>query len=170
MATITGHSVPIHELKIRELDIQGLKKRSEFLAVARGRKAVRRALIVQSKKTPTLIADADPESVRIGFTVTKRVGNSVVRNRVRRRMREAARQIFPGLAKPGTDYVLIGRAATLTASFPDILNDLTRALEALAKPAKRPHNKGASSAKSDREPLASLSQANGEKRSQDHEA
>lgn len=66
--------------------------------------------------------------MRLGITVTKKVGNAVRRNRVRRRLRAAAVQVLPVHAKLGYDYVLIGRAATLTRPFPDLLADLGRAL------------------------------------------
>ena len=55
--------------------------------------------------------------MRVGFTVTKKVGNAVVRNRVKRRLRAVAAEVFPRLGRAGTDYVVIGRLATLTRPF-----------------------------------------------------
>ena len=65
---------------------------------------------------------------RAGFTVTKRVGNSVVRNRVRRRLREAARLVLAERPIAGFDLVLIGREGTVARPFADLLADVERAL------------------------------------------
>ncbi len=70
----------------------------------------------------------DDAPLRIGFTVTKKVGNAVVRNRVRRRLREAARLLLPQLGLRGADLVLIGRDATRTRDFARLGEDLRRAL------------------------------------------
>jgi ribonuclease P protein component len=76
------------------------------------------------------LAHDDPATAaRIGFTVTKRVGNSVVRNRVRRRLREAARLVLAARPVAGYDLVLIGREGTIKRPFPDLLADVERALE-----------------------------------------
>jgi ribonuclease P protein component len=79
-------------------------------------------LVLQALKR----GDTDP--VRVGFTVTKRVGNAVVRNRVRRRLREAARLTLAERELVGVDLVLIGREATLTRNFAALREDLRRAL------------------------------------------
>ncbi len=65
---------------------------------------------------------------RLGFTVTKKIGPAVVRNRIRRRLREAARVVFPENAAAGFDYVAIARPAALTAEFSVLLDDMKRAL------------------------------------------
>jgi ribonuclease P protein component len=68
---------------------QRLKRRAEFLHVAaKGRKAPMPGLVLQA------LARNDAAPVRLGFTVTKKVGNAVVRNRTRRRLREAARLLM----------------------------------------------------------------------------
>jgi ribonuclease P protein component len=68
------------------------------------------------------------DTVRVGFTVTKKVGDAVRRNRAKRRLREVARAVLPLYAVGGTDYVLIGRDATLTRPFADLIEDLKTAL------------------------------------------
>ncbi len=66
--------------------------------------------------------------MRVGFTVTRRVGNAVVRNRAKRRLRAAAAAVFPRLGRSGTDYVVIGRLGTLERPFPDLMKDLEQAI------------------------------------------
>lgn len=66
--------------------------------------------------------------MRAGFTVTKRVGNSVTRNRLKRRLREIARAVIPMHGHAGADHVLIGRDAGLTRDFALLLADLEKAL------------------------------------------
>lgn len=100
-----------------------LRKRRDFLAAARGRRASGTALSLQARRreeSGTLVP-------RIGFTVTKKVGNAVVRNRVRRRLREAARQLAAHVAKPDHDYVIIGRRDALDAPFDQLLRELEAA-------------------------------------------
>ena len=101
-----------------------LKRRDDFLrAAAKGRKAAMPGVVLQA------LAHDDPAGPsRLGFTVTKRVGNSVTRNRVRRRLREAARLVLRERPVDGHDLVLIGREATIRRPFPDLLDDLGRAL------------------------------------------
>jgi ribonuclease P protein component len=69
--------------------------------------------------------------IRVGITASRKVGNAVARNRVRRRLREAARLVLPACAAQGRDYVLVGRAATLHRPFPALLEDLQAALRRL---------------------------------------
>ena len=95
-----------------------LKHRAEFLRAAqRGRKAAMPSLVVQA------FFRGDDAPVRLGFTVTKKVGNSVVRNRTRRRMREAARLLLRDAAPSGVDLVLIGRDSTRKRPFPQLIED-----------------------------------------------
>lgn len=105
-----------------------LKKRSEFLAVAKGVRAARRAFVLQSNCDPQ--SHADP---RVGYTVTKRTGNSVERSRIKRRLRAAIAALAPDLAKAGCDYVLIGRRAALDISFADLQKDLAASFQRVHK-------------------------------------
>ena len=110
--------------------LRRLKARSEFTtAAAKGSRAHRPTLSLQRH------ARGDGEAVTgVGFTVTKKEGNSVERNRIRRRLREAARMIVPEHGSSGIDYVVIGRRALLDSPFPSLLNDLK---EALAEASRR---------------------------------
>ena len=70
-------------------------------------------------------------SVRVGFTVSRKVGNAVVRNRVRRRLREVAKLVIPARARPDLDYVLVGRQAALKRDFATLQLELVEALKKL---------------------------------------
>jgi ribonuclease P protein component len=70
-------------------------------------------------------------SVRVGFTVSRKVGNAVVRNRVRRRLREVAKLVIPAQARPDLDYVLVGRQAALKRDFATLQRELVEALKKL---------------------------------------
>ena len=89
-----------------------LKKRREFLAVRGGEKRRGRLVLVE-----VLDRKAPQEAPRVGFTVTKKVGNAAVRNRVRRRLREAVRLAAAGEMRPGHDYVVVGRREVLGEDF-----------------------------------------------------
>lgn len=107
-----------------------LKTRSEFLRAARGRKYAARGLVLQMWRRDAGEKNKDP---RVGFTVTRRVGNAVVRNRIKRRLRAAADEVITEDGLPGRDYVLIGRAATLKRDYNDLLEDLRIALHMVHK-------------------------------------
>ena len=66
--------------------------------------------------------------MRVGFTASRKVGNAVVRNRAKRRLRAAAAEILPRDGRPGTDYVLIARAGTGERRYAELLGDLAAAL------------------------------------------
>ena len=101
-----------------------LKKRAEFLRIAAtGKKAAVGGVVLQA------MARADTRPVRLGFTVTKKVGNAVVRNRTRRRLKEAARLLLAQHPLVGLDLVLIGRDSTRKRNFITLQNDIRRALE-----------------------------------------
>jgi ribonuclease P protein component len=108
-----------------------LKRRPDFLRVAATRrKFVAPGLILQARRHEPTGADALPP-LRVGFTVSRKVGNSVARNRARRRLRAAAEAVMTGHAAAGEDYVLIGRAGTLTRPFAALLADLEAGLRRL---------------------------------------
>jgi ribonuclease P protein component len=100
-----------------------LKRRAEFLRVAaKGRKAPMPGLVLQA------LARGDEAPARLGFTVTRKVGNAVVRNRTKRRLREAARIVLRDQDVRGVDLVLIGREATRKRDFRALVDDIGRAL------------------------------------------
>lgn len=120
-----------------------LKQRREFLWVAAAnRKWVTPGLVLQARavdpaKPPRrgtrvcVEGETGIPGIHVGFTVSRKVGNAVARNRARRRLRAAANQVLPDHAKEQLDYVIIGRHQTLKRSYPDLVGDLTTALKHL---------------------------------------
>ena len=74
----------------------------------------------------------DDMAMRIGFTVTKKIGNAVVRNRMKRRFRALARELLPEHGIAGADHVLIGRAGGIERDYASLAAELKRALKKLA--------------------------------------
>jgi ribonuclease P protein component len=97
-----------------------LNKRVQFLNAAKGRRAGRTALSLQAIE----VADDAPG---VGLTVTKKVGNAPERNRVKRRLRAAARACVDKF-QPQHDYVLVGRREALSAPFAKVVSDLSSAI------------------------------------------
>ena len=115
------------------MKIDRLTRRPQFLAAAKGVSQARGAVVVQQLDRQ----DGQP-AIRLGFTATRKVGGSVVRNRAKRRMRAAAQAILPQLGKPGFDYVLIARNGAPTRAWPRLLDDVKTALISLAAESDSP--------------------------------
>lgn len=101
-------------------DFTTLTKRADFLAANKGLRVAR----------PGFVLLASPNSgkgKRLGITVTKRIGNAVVRNRMKRRFRALARDLLPELGLPDTDHVLIGREGGVERDFALLRAELTAA-------------------------------------------
>ena len=136
-------SVSVREQDPRSAVVERLRCRSDFRAAADGVRASGRAFVLQTRQR----GGDDP--IRVGFTVSRQVGNAVARNRVRRRLREMVR-LAPAAGteslRPGHDYVLIGRRAALAVPFGEMMQDLDKALVRVhaggAKETNRGTNKG----------------------------
>jgi ribonuclease P protein component len=79
-----------------------------------------------------------PDLIRFGLTATRKLGNAVIRNRIRRRLRATARAVLGEGGKAGWDYVLIARDAALARDFQLLSRDLESALEMLHKAGEAP--------------------------------
>jgi ribonuclease P protein component len=109
-----------------------LKTRADFLRVAAVRnRAARPGLVLQAAPRP--LAAGGEQRVRVGYTATRKVGNAVVRNRAKRRLRAAAAEVLDRHGRMGTDYVLIARAATGARGFAELVGDLESALRQVAR-------------------------------------
>lgn len=105
--------------------VEHLKRRQDFLAAAKALVCARKTCVVQARMRE------DTEPARIGFTVTRKLGNAVTRNRIKRRLKAAVR-VASGLdLRHGHDYVFIGRAATLDRDFEILTDDVIAAVDRL---------------------------------------
>jgi ribonuclease P protein component len=111
-----------------------LRKRSEFLAVASAnRRTAMPGLVLQAKSRPDDETHSLEPNFRIGFTATKKIGNAVARNRARRRLRAAVREVLgqvQHVAAPA-DLVLVARQGTIERNYGDLKNDLAQSLRRL---------------------------------------
>jgi ribonuclease P protein component len=100
-----------------------IRLRRDFLAANQGRRVPTAGFVLLVRQRD----DGEP-AMRAGFTVTKKIGNSVVRNRLKRRLREIVRLVLPAHGHAGADHVLIGRDTGLTRDFAVLQADLAKAL------------------------------------------
>ncbi len=121
-----------------------LRTRADFLAVAASqRKWATPGLVLQCRPWadgppghpagPDRPSGAPIQTMRVGFTASKKVGNAVARNRAKRRLRALAAELLPDHGRPGHDYVLIGRAETPHRPFALLRADLTTALDKVSR-------------------------------------
>ncbi|MEL6167457.1 MAG: ribonuclease P protein component [Pseudomonadota bacterium] len=105
--------------------VETLTRRSDFLRASRGVRAAMPGFVLQ-------MVAGEPGKIRVGYTCSKKVGNAVARNRAKRRLRALAADVLSEAGRPGTDYVLVGRAGTTAAlPFAQLRADLKRALARL---------------------------------------
>jgi ribonuclease P protein component len=105
-----------------------LTKNAQFRRVAKGARFHGSAFILQSLRRP----DAAVEGPRVGFTVTRKTGTAVERNRMRRRLKEALRLAPDLCAAPDCDYVLVIRRDALSIPFEQLIGEVTRAFREIA--------------------------------------
>lgn len=112
-----------------------LTKRNDFLKAARARRQGTASFLLQGRQRGET---EEAQGIRVGYTCSKKVGNAVARNHAKRRLREAARLVIPGLGRDGWDYVLIGKKGdTSERPFDLLLKDLRYALEKVHGEPKR---------------------------------
>jgi ribonuclease P protein component len=107
------------------MKIASLKNRKDFVNIATsGKKAVAKGLLLQVLQNE----QQPPEYIRLGFTTSKKLGNAVIRNRIKRKLRAVVSKVMPDRAKNSHDYVVIGRRAALDRGFDELVKDLKFAL------------------------------------------
>ena len=133
------------------MTVETLKKRAEFLRLRGGARFATPSFVLETRPREAGATGARVESpetrsfgVRFGYTVTKKLGGAVVRNRIRRRLKAAVGLVAPKLARRGFDYVLVARLAAYDRAFPELKKDLERALQRVHHAAATP-TKGRSS-------------------------
>ncbi len=106
-----------------------LQKRTDFLKAARAKRRSTPAFMLQARKRDP---GEDRVGIFVGYTCSKKVGNAVIRNRAKRRLREVARAVLPVHGRPGWDYVLIGWAGkTVKHPMKSMCDELIEALKTL---------------------------------------
>lgn len=111
-----------------------MTRRADFVAANRGLRVARPGFVLLAHPNGT-------EAMRYGITVTKRIGNAVVRNRMKRRFRALLREVLPELGLPGTDHVIIGREGGVERDFATLRAEMvaafTRAAEGKGDPPRK---------------------------------
>ena len=131
-AGATGIPTPVGGADIQTpvggADIQTITQRRDFLAANAGRRAPMPGFVLLVRDR----ADGDP-TMRVGFTVTKKIGNAVARNRMKRRFRALARELLPAGGIRGADHVLIGRDGGIERDHAALKSEFGKALAKIAR-------------------------------------
>ncbi len=118
------------------MGLETLKKRSEFQRVRGGGRASTTAFVLEGKARSAPLGGETGS--RFGFTITKKLGNAVIRNRMRRRLKAALALIAPTNADPRFDYVLVARPPALDRGFVELTADLVAAFRRVHEPQRTP--------------------------------
>jgi ribonuclease P protein component len=100
-----------------------IRRRADFLAANNGRRAPMPGFVLLVRQR----GDGS-DAMRVGYTVTKKVGNAVVRNRMKRRLRALARELLPAAGTAGADHILIGRNGGIERDYADLRREFAKAL------------------------------------------
>jgi ribonuclease P protein component len=113
------------------MPVERLRRRPDFLAAATGTRARSETFTLQVRQRD------DEGPARVGFTVSRKVGNAVERNRARRRLREIVRLSASEAVAPGNDYVVVARRSALTVRFDQLARDFEKAARRLSRKERR---------------------------------
>jgi len=119
----TPRARPQEAVGLNRRPLARLTRRSEYLAANAGRRVPMPGFVLLVRPR----GDSD-ETVRVGFTVTKKIGNAVVRNRMKRRLRALTRELMPEQGISGADHVLIGRMGGIERPYSTLRDELVKAL------------------------------------------
>jgi ribonuclease P protein component len=115
--------------------VERLRKRADFLAAARGRRFHTDRMTVQGLAREAADSDSPPRGLRVGLTVTKRVGHATERNRIKRRLRRAVAEALAARdASPPCDIVVVARRSCLDTAYSQLVEDLSKAVAAVTAP------------------------------------
>ncbi|WP_374945182.1 ribonuclease P protein component [Sphingomonas sp.] len=106
-----------------------MARRKDFLAANAGKRAPMPGFVLLVR-----VREDGEDTIRVGFTVTKKIGNAVVRNRMKRRLRALAREVLPSGGIAGADHVLIGRNGGIERDFATMRSELAKALRKVSSP------------------------------------
>ena len=128
--------MPMRSAEPRKPAFARLKKRADFVACSSAKRISSAAFVLQMRLAPELadkiLDDNQPSSMRLGYTVSKKNGNSVKRNRIRRRLKAAISLLDASIPATAADYVIVARPIAITTPFLVLQSELTRAFGALA--------------------------------------
>lgn len=126
-----GNFIMTQGAENKELNVETLKKRSDFLRVAATRKKwVSPMMIIQ-------MSTDQNKNTRVGYTASKKVGNAVIRNKAKRRLREVVKQVMNRTVKAGHDYVIIARNGIESYPFKELIRDMKWSLKRLHEDAHK---------------------------------
>jgi ribonuclease P protein component len=134
----------MRHIEIGVMKLETLRKRREFLRVRGGGRWSTHAFVLEAKQRPPIDESHQPPAVdtknshngpRFGFTVTKRLGNAVTRNRIRRRLKAVLQDVVMPAARNHFDYVLIARTGAYDMTFSDLSGLMAKAFERVHQPA-----------------------------------
>ena len=114
-----------HMIPVQNFRLHSLRKRQDFVDMRAGRRQHSTSFVLQMREHCHNVAG---NGVRVGYTVTKKVGNAVERNRIKRRMRAVVARAMSTGARQAHDYVLICKRAALNTNFETMVTELGTSL------------------------------------------